>query len=136
MTGADERRDSMWGLARMGWNTWVSAEPRIGEIDWSGWEFLKWMATGGESGPKARAMDPNWARSDLAWCREHDVKFMFKQWGEYLPLDHLKVGERTTFKHRPVEVNGMVMVKVGKARAGHMLDGQVYRWHPNVADGG
>ncbi|NUQ86289.1 MAG: DUF5131 family protein [Anaerolineales bacterium] len=134
--GADERRDSMWGLARMGWNTWVSAEPRIGEIDWSGWEFLKWMATGGESGPKARAMDPNWARSDLAWCREHDVKFMFKQWGEYLPLDHLKVGERTTFKHRPVEVNGMVMVKVGKARAGHMLDGQVYRWHPNVADGG
>lgn len=93
-------------------------------------------ATGGESGPDARPMDPSWARSDLAWCRAHDVKFMFKQWGEYVPLDHLKVGERTTFKRRPVDVNGTVMVKVGKALAGHVLDGQVYRWHPNVLGSG
>jgi protein gp37 len=132
--GADERRDSMWGLSQMGWNMWVSSEPRIGAIDWNGWEFLKWMATGGESGPKARVMQAKWARADRDWCHAHNVKFMFKQWGEYVPLDHLKVGERTTFKHRPVEVNGTVMVKVGKALAGHVLDGQVYRWHPNVLD--
>jgi protein gp37 len=132
--GANERRDSMWALAQMGFNTWVSSEPRIGEIDWTGWEFLKWMATGGESGNDSRPMDPNWARSDLDWCRAHDVKFMFKQWGEYVPLDHLKVSERTTFKHRPVEVGGTVMVRVGKSAAGHVLDGNVYRWYPSPAD--
>lgn len=128
--GADERRDSLWGLARMGWNTWVSSEPRIGGIDWNGWEFLKWMATGGESGREARAMDPAWARSDREWCRANSVNFMFKQWGEWIPLDHLKTIEGTTFKYRPMEVNGTVMVRVGKHAAGHMLDGEVWRWHP------
>jgi protein gp37 len=133
--GADDRRDSLWALARMGWQTWVSSEPRIGAIDWSGWEFLRWLATGGESGSEARPMDPNWARSDREWCRENGVKFMFKQWGEWIPLDHLaRVTDRPPFKIRPMEVNGTMMMRVGKHLAGHELDGKVWRWHPSVLE--
>jgi len=127
--GADARRDSLWGLAAAGWNTWVSSEPRIGVINWSGWEFLKWMATGGESGPRARPMDPAWPRADREWCREHGIKWMFKQWGEWCPLDHLSwVTDDTTFGWCPVAAeSGAWMCRVGKARAGHVLDGEVSR---------
>lgn len=131
--GADERQDSMWGLARVRWNTWVSSEPRIEGINWDGWEFLKWMATGGESGPRARIMDPAWPRADREWTREHDIPWMFKQWGEWVPLDHLNwVTDDTTFGWRPVVADsGAWMVRVGKKLAGHVLDGMEHRAVPS-----
>ena len=44
-------------------------------------ERLDWVITGGESGPGARPMDPNWARSLRDQCEEAGVPFFFKQWG-------------------------------------------------------
>ena len=52
---AYERRAPMRHLAETGWRTWVSYEPAIGPVDWEGWEHTRWMVSGGESGPKARA---------------------------------------------------------------------------------
>ena len=76
---ADERRPPMRRLADAGWLTWVSYEPALGPVDWSGWEFLSWLVAGGESGPRARHEDHAWYRATLEWCRQTDSAFFMKQ---------------------------------------------------------
>lgn len=44
---------------------------------------IDWVICGGESGPHARPMHPDWARSLRDQCAAADVPFLFKQWGEY-----------------------------------------------------
>lgn len=44
---------------------------------------LDWVICGGESGPNARPMHPDWARSLRDQCRDADVPFFFKQWGNW-----------------------------------------------------
>jgi Bacteriophage protein gp37 len=71
----------------------VSAEPLLGPIDLSrfveddGEKFdlppLSWVIVGGESGPGARPMHPDWARSLRDQCVAAGVPFLFKQWGEW-----------------------------------------------------
>lgn len=46
---------------------------------------LDWVIVGGESGPGARPMHPDWARSLRDQCAAAGVPFLFKQWGEWLP---------------------------------------------------
>src|SRR6185312_14044044 len=48
---------------------------------------LDWVICGGESGPGARPMHPDWARSLRDQCKDAGVPFFFKQWGEFLPSD-------------------------------------------------
>lgn len=52
------------------------------------WDFngsilgpVDWVIVGGESGPKARPMHPDWARSIRDQCVSASVPFFFKQWG-------------------------------------------------------
>ena len=47
---------------------------------------LDWIIVGGESGPNARPMHPNWARSLRDQCAAAGVPFLFKQWGHWAPL--------------------------------------------------
>jgi protein gp37 len=47
---------------------------------------LDWVICGGESGPGARPMHPDWARSLRDQCQAAKVPFFFKQWGEWLPV--------------------------------------------------
>jgi protein gp37 len=47
---------------------------------------LDWVIVGGESGPGARPMHPDWVRSIRDQCQEAGVPFFFKQWGEWLPF--------------------------------------------------
>lgn len=44
---------------------------------------LDWVIAGGESGPKARPMHPDWARALRDQCKASGVAFFFKQWGEW-----------------------------------------------------
>lgn len=44
---------------------------------------IDWIIAGGESGPGARPMHPDWARSLRDQCQAAGVPFFFKQWGEY-----------------------------------------------------
>lgn len=44
---------------------------------------LDWVICGGESGPKARPMHPDWVRSLRDQCASANVPFFFKQWGEW-----------------------------------------------------
>ena len=46
---------------------------------------IAWVIVGGESGPGARPMHPDWARSLRDQCQAAGVPFLFKQWGEWAP---------------------------------------------------
>jgi protein gp37 len=59
----------------------LSVEPlleHLGAIDLTG---IGWVIAGGESGPGARSVDPDWVRSVRDRCAEGGVPFFFKQWG-------------------------------------------------------
>jgi len=47
---------------------------------------IDWVICGGESGPKARPMHPEWARALRDQCQTAGVPFHFKQWGEWAPV--------------------------------------------------
>jgi len=46
---------------------------------------IGWVIAGGESGPRARPMDPVWVEDIRDQCSEADVAFFFKQWGGRTP---------------------------------------------------
>lgn len=59
--------------------------PAGGTDHLDGLRRLDWVIVGGESGPKARPMHPQWARDIRDQCAAAGVPFLFKQWGEWLP---------------------------------------------------
>jgi len=64
---------------------------------------IDWVIVGGESGPGARQMHPNWARSLRDQCQAAGVPFLFKQWGEWLPGqndEHPNSGGRRVAHHQ------------------------------------
>lgn len=109
---ADERVPDL--LATPAAIRFVSAEPLLGPIDFERtWmnhvndrapfdsarlPGLDWIIVGGESGPHARPMHPDWARSIRDQCAAAGIPFFFKQWGEWgMPpcsLDELDWGMR------------------------------------------
>ncbi|HGG04713.1 MAG TPA: phage Gp37/Gp68 family protein [Aliiroseovarius sp.] len=99
-TRADERIPAL--LATPAAVRFVSAEPLLGPISfrWATWTRAKsdgsmrhfdglrdiqMLIVGGESGPNARPMHPDWARSLRDQCQAAGVPFFFKQWGEWAP---------------------------------------------------
>ena len=63
------------------------SEPRETQLDW--------VIAGGESGPRARPMHPDWARSLRDQCATADVAFHFKQqgewsWGDFRPKPKIR----------------------------------------------
>lgn len=90
---------------------------------------LDWVIVGGESGPGARPMHPDWPRSLRDQCQAAGVSFFMKQWGQFAsakgypgstPIDH-------------VFDDGYQMVSVGKKRAGRLLDGCTWDQMPGRA---
>lgn len=59
----------------------LSIEPLIGRIGKLPLDGIDWVIVGGESGPRARPMNPDWAREVRDQCVERKVAFFFKQWG-------------------------------------------------------
>lgn len=59
----------------------LSCEPLIGPLSCLPLANIDWVIVGGESGPKARAMQAEWVTQILDQCRSSDVAFFFKQWG-------------------------------------------------------
>jgi protein gp37 len=152
---ADERRGALAELAAMGWNTWVSYEPALGPVDWSGWEFLRWLVSGGESGHDARPTHPGWHRAARDFCVARGIPYHMKQWGEWAPhLDRDKDdpdwrapysqwGADRSFQFLNLEggcgFHGdrlHVMRRVGKKAAGALLDGVEWRQMPARQPGG
>ena len=59
----------------------VSFEPLLGPVGDLDLDGVAWAIVGGESGPKARPMQAEWATAIRDMCRRDGVAFFFKQWG-------------------------------------------------------
>jgi protein gp37 len=59
----------------------ISFEPLIGSVAGIDLTDIHWVIVGGESGPRARPMQPEWVNEVEAACRETGAAFFFKQWG-------------------------------------------------------
>lgn len=152
----------------------VSAEPLLGLVDLQRWlgrypihmapggnegnpsdgwieygDGIAWAIVGGESGPKARPMHPDWARSIRDQCKAAGTAFLFKQWGGYQIASHenghfdsdmsrnnavwVDGADGTIHKPSPFGLmNPYAMFRVGKARAGRLLDGVTHDEFPGV----
>ncbi len=120
----------------------ASCEPLLGALDLRPWlgSGLDWVIVGGESGPGARPMHPDWARSLRDQCRAFDVPFFFKQWGAFAPeSDGHDRGSISIIDRRGQIWSGtgqvappdaIHMQRVGKGAAGRRLDGQVWDEFP------
>lgn len=100
---------------------------------------IDWVIVGGESGPNARPMHPDWARSLRDQCTDAGVPFLFKQWGEWAPEIDASVdidpgtwineatGETGTENYALTSGGRWQgMYRVGKKAAGRLLDGRTW----------
>lgn len=96
-------------------------------------DMLDWVVVGGESGPNARPMHPDWVRSLRDQCTEAGTPFLFKQWGEWAPncLCDKPVGCAETPRPEPGKMG--CMFRCGKKAAGRLLDGVQYDGYPEVS---
>lgn len=102
---------------------------------------LDWVIAGGESGPGARPMHPDWVRDLRDACNRDRVPFLFKQWGEWAPqgdddrIDKHPFGmfAGTSFFPDKVVIGGSApMHRRGKKAAGRQLDGALHNAFPKV----
>lgn len=64
----------------------LSMEPLLGPVDLKGLtDGIGWIIVGGESGPGARPMHPEWVQDICNICFEENIPFFFKQWGVWAP---------------------------------------------------
>lgn len=91
-------------------------------------DTLDWVVAGGESGPNARPMHPDWARSLRDQCAAAGVPFLFKQWGEWLPM--LGQREGIPVRAKASTADGWIMGRAGKKAAGRLLDGVLHDAYP------
>lgn len=121
---------------------------------------IDWVICGGESGPNARPMHPDWARSLRDQCTTAGVPYFFKQWGEWAPDEWVDeegdrhVGRKPEAKDprslvmHPAGMTALtpdnpfdpwdrghpnwhtVMRRVGKKAAGRELDGRTWDEYP------
>ncbi len=139
-----KRADRAMDLAivgHSGWRTMVSAEPLLGSVElpqaYLDLRDEAWVIVGGESGPKARPMHPEWAKSLRDQCVAAGVPFFFKQWGEWYP----NAQGRLVPEHQYPNPNhasewlrdsngALEFARVGKLKAGRLLDGRTWDEQP------
>lgn len=145
----------------------VSAEPLLEHIDLSRWlaievgrdgqwrkrskfgekPMIDWLIVGGESGPHARPMHPDWVRSLRDQCAAAEVPFLMKQWGEWVEASQVEGGVDCMAKIQAIHPSGTlyknsdtvphgegvaVIHRVGKKAAGRTLDGVIHDGYPKV----
>lgn len=98
---------------------------------------------GGETGPGARPMHPDWLRSVRDQCAAAGVPFFFKGWGEWAPMERENGGpsmasllndgrylvtweDGKTAKSEDCPAEGPLLFRVGKKKAGRLLDGRTH----------
>lgn len=59
----------------------LSLEPLLGPLPNLDLNGIDWVIVGGESGPGARPMSPDWVREIRDTCVNSGTPFFFKQWG-------------------------------------------------------
>lgn len=126
--------------------------PQFGEPPDGGVGGLDWVILGGETGPGARPMHPDWVRSVRDQCQKAGVPFFFKQFGEWIPkrlywpktakaikgwgtldIEGNWFPQTTPWNGREgedSESREYVMYKVGRKAAGRYLDGRLWEEWP------
>lgn len=98
-----------------------------GMFDTSTGPALNLIICGGESGPGSRPMHPAWPRALRDQCNAAGVAFFFKQWGEWVPISFDDLAseeiESEELAGRIIGFEDQPMHRVGKRRAGRLLDG-------------
>ena len=79
----------------------LSAEPLLGDLPGLNLDGIHWVITGGESGPGARPVDPNWVRGIRDACMSADVAFFHKQWGGVRPKANGRLLDGRTWDEYP-----------------------------------
>ena len=140
----------------------LSMEPLLGPVDlrqahitkvrlpaWPNPTRVDWIIVGGESGPKARPMHPEWVRGIRDQCETAGVPFLFKQHGEWLATDFCDDHMASLPSKRIVYVrrdgsfhDGSEGVDffggdeesawIGKKAAGRLLDGREHNGFPSL----
>jgi len=124
----------------------ISIEPMLGPIDldktcgptWCWRAEISWIICGGESGPGARPMHPDWPKVLRDQCGNMEIPFFMKQWGEwcwpeqmpddtYLEID-AQYGQTMGAENEPY--------RVGKKKAGRLLDGKEWNQFPDMKNEG
>ena len=109
----------------------LSVEPLLGPVDLRG-AAIDWAIVGGESGPNARPMHPDWARSIRDQCQAAGVPFHFKQWGEWLPnSQNTTPGIHWSVPGHKFD-DDFLASRMGKKLAGRTLDGQTWDEFPKA----
>lgn len=130
-----------------------SQDPETGLVDCSRCDdtgkgdevMIDLVIVGGESGPGARPMHPDWPRALRDQCIAAGAAFFFKQWGEWAPAMHdpehggyvlrqtEQVGPFDSWRapaFDPDRLEGINWRRLGKKAAGRLLDGQVWDQMP------
>ena len=81
----------------------LSIEPLLGPLHDLDLRGIDWVIVGGESGPKARPMDPAWATDVRDQCNRAKVPFFFKQWGGKNKKQTGRVLEGKTWNQMPAD---------------------------------
>ncbi|MCG5077276.1 phage Gp37/Gp68 family protein [Paraburkholderia tagetis] len=130
-----------------------SVEPMLGDLGEIPLHLMPdWVICGGESGPHARPMHPDWVRDFRDQCAKADVAFLFKQWGEWAPGENC--GGHAMRDARTAEWLGngwhfdattstvaeclrhddtLKLYRYGKKLAGRKLDGRTYDDFPKTS---
>lgn len=90
----------------------LSCEPLIGPLADLPLSEVDWVIAGGESGPRARSLDPEWLRDLRDRCVDDGVPFFFKQWGKQA--------------NNPAPSDPTAKKNGGSAKGGRMLDGETW----------
>lgn len=119
----------------------LSCEPLLGPIDLSRWVEgarrgehgpINWIIGGGESGHHARPMHPEWLTSIRDQCVTADIKFHFKQWGNWRPVAPRDVNG---YKSKVIFLsngNQITLANMGKKAAGRRLQGRTWNELPST----
>ncbi|MCG5460821.1 phage Gp37/Gp68 family protein [Micromonospora sp. MED01] len=114
----------------------ISAEPLLGPLPSLDLTGIDWLIAGGESGPNARPMHPDWVRDLRDRCQAAGTAFFFKQWGNWVPPSEMP---EDTFMSWDVEHGTSAYDRdqpwrVGKKAAGRELDGRTWDQYPTSAE--
>ncbi|MDF1597616.1 MAG: phage Gp37/Gp68 family protein [Acidimicrobiia bacterium] len=80
----------------------LSLEPLLGPLATLDLAGIDWVIVGGESGPRARPMDPMWAEDIRDQCLAAGVPFFFKQWGGRTPKSGGRQLDERTWDEMPL----------------------------------
>lgn len=95
----------------------LSVEPLLGRIRRLPLEGIHWVIVGGESGPGARPIDPEWVTEIRDRCIRFGVAFFFKQWGGAQKCRTGRELDGRTWDQMPEDSHGTPVRPRGLAKA-------------------